>query len=87
VLYSYNTSTSEFKLAKVALVYFSNTDVTKQLVEAAISELEQIGIEYLVHQINGKEIVEGRYKNNELISSLPNSTPKCDTHQIKRLIV
>ena len=57
-------------MVKVAFVYFSNTDVTKQLMEAAISELEHAEIEYLSHQISGKEIIEGRFINQGLMDSL-----------------
>jgi len=57
-------------LIKIALVYFTNTDVTGQLMKAAFSEIEKEGIELISHQILGKEIIEGRFINQELMSSL-----------------
>ena len=57
-------------MIKIALVYFTNTDVTGQLMEAACSEIEKEGIEFISHRIHGKEIIEGRFINQELMDHL-----------------
>jgi multimeric flavodoxin WrbA len=62
----------EVNLIKVALVYFTNTDVTGELMKAACSEIEKEGIELISHQILGKEIIEGRFINEDLMNSLHN---------------
>lgn len=57
-------------MIKVGLVYFSNTDVTSQLVSSAKMELEQLNCEFIEHRIKGHEIIEGRFVNRNLFSSL-----------------
>ena len=57
-------------LIKIALVYFTNTDVTGGLMKAACSEIEKEGIEFISHQILGKEIIEGRFINEDLMNSI-----------------
>lgn len=60
------------KLRKIGFVYFTNTDVTGQLVQAACHEIEKLDIEYISHQISGKEIIDGRFINDALMESLKN---------------
>jgi multimeric flavodoxin WrbA len=55
---------------KIALIYFTHTNVTGQLMKAARKEIEGAGIECLSHQIQGEEIVEGRYINSDLMAAL-----------------
>ena len=57
-------------MIKIALVYFTNTDVTGQLIQAACREIEKEHIECICHRIKGKEIIEGRFINHELMDSL-----------------
>ena len=54
----------------IALIYFSNTDVTGQLVQAAHDEIKSDDIKCIVHPILGKEIIEGRFINQQLMNSL-----------------
>lgn len=52
-------------VAKIAIIYFSKTDVTGQLARAIAAGAEQQGIEQqggfeiLSHRIQGSEIIEG----------------------------
>ena len=57
-------------MIKIGIVYFSNTDVTGQLVRAACRELDNQEIELFSHQIVGSEIVEGRFLNQSLMDEL-----------------
>jgi NAD(P)H dehydrogenase (quinone) len=57
-------------LAKVAAVYFSNTDITGSLAEACITAVQESGLDTLVHKISGNEIIDGRYKNAALLEQL-----------------
>jgi multimeric flavodoxin WrbA len=57
-------------LLTISLIYFSNTDVTGQLVQAAHDEIKNDDIKCIVHPILGKEIIEGRFLNQQLISAL-----------------
>ena len=57
-------------MIKIALVYFTNTGVTGQLMKAAYSEIEKDGIEPVFCEILGKEIIEGRFTNQKLMNSL-----------------
>lgn len=57
-------------MIKIGFVYFTNTDVTGQLVRAACHEIENLGVELVLHKISGKEIVEGRFVNDSLMNSL-----------------
>jgi len=57
-------------LITIGLVFFTNTDVTGRLMEAAYRELEKEKIELVFHRIVGKEIIEGRFINPELMQSL-----------------
>lgn len=57
-------------MSKIGLVYYSKTDITGRLVHAAISELEESDIEVFYHQIQGSEIIEGRFVNTTVFESL-----------------
>ena len=57
-------------MIKIGFVYFSNTDVTGQLVKAAYTELNNQEVSSVSHQILGSEIVEGRFINPGLIDKL-----------------
>ena len=59
-------------MIKIGIVYFSTTDVTGKLVRAVCQELDKHNIKYLTHQITGKEIVDGRFINHELMTELHN---------------
>ncbi|MDG2679777.1 flavodoxin family protein, partial [Vibrio parahaemolyticus] len=54
-------------MSKIAIIYFSKTDVTGQLARAIAAGVEQQGIkqqgecEILSHRIEGSEIIEGRF--------------------------
>ena len=61
-------------MVKIGFVYFTNTDVTGQLIQAACGEIEKLGIEFIAHKISGKEIIDGRFVNESLMDSLK----KCD---------
>jgi len=52
------------------VVYFSKTNITKKLVQAACSGIESTGSEVFSHQIKGLEIVEGRFMNLEIFQEL-----------------
>ncbi len=54
----------------IGLVYFTNTDVTGSLMQAAYHEFERQGFELVCHKIAGKEIVEGRFINTALMTEL-----------------
>ncbi len=57
-------------MARVAVVYFSKTDVTQALVKAAVAELEELGLHCFVHLIKGEEIVEGRFVKTDILTEL-----------------
>ncbi|WP_353669507.1 flavodoxin family protein [Marinomonas sp. THO17] len=59
-------------MKKISFVYYTNTDVTGQLVQAACHEIEKLGMVFISHQISGKEIIEGRFINESLMASLKN---------------
>ncbi len=54
----------------IGFVYFSQTDVTAQLVRAAADELGSLDAEVLMHQISGSEVINGRFVNAELMTRL-----------------
>jgi len=58
-------------LIKIAVVYFSKTDVTGTLAKAIIAEAEsQSDVSVIEHRIEGHEIIEGRFVNTEIFSLL-----------------
>ncbi|WP_256933889.1 flavodoxin family protein, partial [Vibrio parahaemolyticus] len=63
-------------MSKIAIIYFSKTDVTGQLARAIAAGVEQQGIkqqdecEILSHRIEGSEIIEGRFVNPKLMDEL-----------------
>ncbi|ELB2056941.1 flavodoxin family protein [Vibrio parahaemolyticus] len=63
-------------MSKIAIIYFSKTDVTGQLARAIAAGLEQQGIkqqgecEIISHRIEGSEIIEGRFENPNLMDEL-----------------
>jgi multimeric flavodoxin WrbA len=57
-------------LTKIAFIYYTNTDVTGEIIKSACEAIDQSGVEVLVHQILGKEIIEGRFVNPELMEQL-----------------
>lgn len=59
-------------MSKVGFVYYTKTDITGKLVHAGISELEKGGVEVFYHQIQGGEIIDGRFVNAEVFESLTN---------------
>lgn len=60
-------------MAKIAVIYFSNTCVTECLAEAAISAIEDAGCDVFVHAIRGSEIYEGRFVNLAILSEINSS--------------
>lgn len=61
-------------MKKVAIIYFSRTDVTHELA-CSLREglLEQSSIDVFVHRIQGAEIVEGRFTNLAILEELTNA--------------
>ncbi|EGR3301296.1 TPA: flavodoxin family protein [Vibrio parahaemolyticus] len=63
-------------MSKIAIIYFSKTDVTGQLARAIAAGVEQQGIkqqgecEILSHRIEGGEIIEGRFVKPNLMDEL-----------------
>ena len=58
-------------LIKIAVIYFTKTDVTGKLAKAIIAgATSQAGVSILEHRIDGKEIIEGRFQNKELFHEL-----------------
>lgn len=57
-------------MLKVAIIFFSGTGLTKQLVESFDAGLIKNGIQTYIHQIRGTEIVEGRFINKKVFDEL-----------------
>ena len=57
-------------MLNIGLVYFTNTDVTGQLVQAVSTELESYGCQLIIHKIEGNQIVDGRFQHPDLFSKL-----------------
>ncbi|HHF0508639.1 TPA: flavodoxin family protein [Vibrio antiquarius] len=58
-------------MSKIAIIYFSKTDVTGQLAQAIAAGVEQQGeCEILSHRIEGSETIEGRFVNPHLMDEL-----------------
>ncbi|MCL1039567.1 flavodoxin family protein [Shewanella submarina] len=66
------TEARESKAAlRIAIVYFSRTGVTAQMAEAIEQGIETFPqVDVISHQIQGKEIVEGRFANPALFEAL-----------------
>jgi len=62
----------EFQIMlRIAIVYFSQTDVTEQIAKSIASGANQEdGIMVLEHRIDGHEIIEGRFENAALFEQL-----------------
>lgn len=58
---------------KVSIVYFSNTGVTKALVEAAALEFKSQNFEVFEYQIKGSSIVNGRFVDTDIFKQLHQS--------------
>ncbi len=59
-------------MTEIGIVYFTHSDITGKLVAAAKAEMENVGVDVVLHQIVGHEIVEGRFVNHELFDQLKN---------------
>lgn len=57
-------------MAKVGIVYFTQTDITGELVRSAIDGVSSSGADVFSHRILGSEIVEGRFSNLAIFESL-----------------
>jgi NAD(P)H dehydrogenase (quinone) len=58
-------------MSRIAIVYFSKSDVTGQLANAIASGAKQEpGITVFEHRIEGHQILEGRFENVELFKQL-----------------
>jgi len=58
-------------MPRIAIVYFSQTDVTEQIAKSIASGANQEdGIMVLEHRIDGHEIIEGRFENATLFEQL-----------------
>lgn len=58
-------------MSKIAIVYFTQTDITGQLAKAIATGIEKHGgIEVFSHRIQGQEISEGRFSNGDLFNQL-----------------
>lgn len=57
-------------MSSVSIVYFTNTDVTGQLVKSMSNELKSLHVKVHIHRIIGKEIIEGRFSNPDLFEKL-----------------
>ena len=56
-------------LKKATVVYFTNTDITGQLVQATIDALHSKGVKADSHRILGAEIIECRFQNKSLFNN------------------
>lgn len=57
-------------MINIGLVYFSNTDVTGSLMMAISAELRQFPCEVLEHRVQGQQIVDGRFVDNDIFAAL-----------------
>jgi NAD(P)H dehydrogenase (quinone) len=55
---------------KVGAVYFSSSDITENLVLSAISEVQDYQIDTYRYRIQGKDIVNGRFVNYDVLNYL-----------------
>ncbi|MGL1900789.1 MAG: flavodoxin family protein [Fibrobacterales bacterium] len=57
-------------MSKVAIVYYSKTDITGQLVQACAESIQQEGAEVVSYLIEGKNIIEGRFEDSSIYAVL-----------------
>ncbi|MDH5217311.1 MAG: NAD(P)H-dependent oxidoreductase [Gammaproteobacteria bacterium] len=58
-------------MIRVGIIYFTKTDVTGQLASSLIAGVNSVnGVEVVEHKIEGHEIIEGRFINQELFINL-----------------
>lgn len=57
-------------MAKIGLVYFTNTDVTGKLCTEVKQRLEALNCAVVAHRISGSEIIQGRFKSQNLFDAL-----------------
>ncbi|HZX17842.1 MAG TPA: flavodoxin family protein [Pseudomonas sp.] len=57
-------------MLKIGLVYFSNTDVTGELMGAINDQLLGLGCSVIKHRISGSEIINGRFERPALFQEL-----------------
>ncbi|MGL1934639.1 MAG: flavodoxin family protein [Fibrobacterales bacterium] len=57
-------------MSKVAIVYYTKTDITGQLVQACAASMQQEGAEVVSYLIEGKNIVEGRFEDSAIYDVL-----------------
>lgn len=58
------------KTSKVGLVYFTNTDITASLVDAASNALTDNGVSIYKYKIKGSDIIDGRFVNAQVFEVL-----------------
>ncbi|MCG6418740.1 flavodoxin family protein, partial [Vibrio fluvialis] len=49
-------------MKKIAVVYFSKTDITHQLAQAIIAGIHAQDVQVVEHRIEGAAIIEGRFE-------------------------
>lgn len=57
-------------MKKIAVVYFSKTDITHQLAQAIIDGIQAQDVQVIEHRIEGTSIIEGRFEHPELFEAL-----------------
>lgn len=57
-------------MKKIAVVYFSKTDITHQLAQAIIAGIHAQDVQVVEHRIEGAAIIEGRFEHPELFEAL-----------------
>ena len=56
---------------RIAVIYFTKTDVTGKLAKALISGIQSTGVvEVVEYKIAGQDIVEGRFDNQDLFAAI-----------------
>ncbi|MFM2483828.1 flavodoxin family protein [Celerinatantimonas yamalensis] len=57
-------------MADISLIYYSKSDITKTLMSATQTAIEEAGLETFSHGIKGTEIVDGRFVNELVLEEL-----------------
>ncbi|HFQ5208799.1 TPA: flavodoxin family protein [Vibrio vulnificus] len=57
-------------MKKIAVVYFSKTDITHQLAQAIIAGIHAQDVQVVEHRIERAAIIEGRFEHPELFEAL-----------------